>query len=161
MNALIVYLNCDSCLLPYVSKSKQYFLTQAYADDFNVTTSSLKTVLRIFRHLDEFRTVSGLKLNFGKTHGHFFNKTGIINKDHLPLPSRNWNRNMKILGIPFGTKTFVEQFWKNALKDVKTLIADYNNAYSTFDAKSIITKSLILPKISCLQKASYGLYLCF
>ena len=97
LNALIVYLNCDSRLQPYVSNSRKDYLTQAYADDFNVTTGSLSTVLRIFRHLDDFRKVSGLKLNFGKTNGYFFNKTGLIGIDNLPLPAKNWNRDIKIL----------------------------------------------------------------
>ena len=62
LNALIVYLNCDSCLIPYVSRSNKKFLTQAYADDLNVTTTSMTTLLRIFHYLEDFRKVSGLKI---------------------------------------------------------------------------------------------------
>ena len=55
---------------------------------------------------------------------------------------------MKILGIPYGRKEYVNDFWKNIVKDLRSTISDYNNVYSTFDAKSVITKSLILPKVS-------------
>ena len=77
LNALIIYLNLDSCLIPFKSKSNKNFLTQAYADDLNVTTSSLPTLQRIFYHLDDFRKVCGLKVNMGKTNGYFFNKSGL------------------------------------------------------------------------------------
>ena len=148
LNALIIYLNLDSCLIPFRSKSNKKYLTQAYADDFNVTTSSLSTLLRVFHHLDDFRKVSGLKVNMGKTNGYFFNKSGLIEIDHLPLPSTNWNVNLVILGIPYGNKSFVKQYWKDIVSDIRGCLADYNNVYTTFDAKSIISKSLILPKIS-------------
>ena len=72
LNALIIYLNLDPCLIPFSSKSNKKFLTQAYADDLNVTTSSLSTLLRTFRYLDDCRKVSGLKVNLGKTNGYFF-----------------------------------------------------------------------------------------
>ena len=113
----------------------------------NVTTSSLST-LRIFYHLDDFRKVSGLKVNMGKTNGYFFNKSGLISLDHLPLPSTNWNVNLRILGIPYGNGHFVTQYWKDIVQDIRSCLFDYNNVYTTFDAKSIITKSLILPKVS-------------
>ena len=148
LNALIIYLNLDPCLIPFSSKSNKKFLTQAYADDLNVTTSSLSTLLRTFRHLDDFRKVSGLKVNLGKTNGYFFNKTGLIEIDHLPLPSTNWNVNLRILGIPHGSINFVKQYWKDVIQDVRVCLHDYNSVYSTYDAKSMITKSLILPKVS-------------
>ena len=148
LNALIIYLNLDSCLIPFKSKSNKNFLTQAYADDLNVTTSSLPTLQRIFYHLDDFRKVSGLKVNMGKTNGYFFNKSGLISLDHLPLPSTNWNVNLRILGIPYGNGHFVTQYWKDIVQDIRSCLFDYNNVYTTFDAKSIITKSLILPKVS-------------
>ena len=148
LNALIIYLNSNMRLFPYVSNSNKKYLTQAFADDLNVTTSSLTTILRIFRHLEEFREVSGLKINLNKTKGYFFGRTGLIDTDHLPLLSTNWNNNLKILGIPYGNKEYVHSFWKNIVKDLRSSISHYNNAYSTFDAKSIITKSLILPKVS-------------
>ena len=148
LNALLIFLNFDPCLIPYKSRSNKKFLTQAFADDLNVTTSSLSTILRIFYILDDFRKVSGLKVNLGKTRGFFFNKTGCLEIDHLPLPSTNWNVNMKILGIPYGDKNYVKQYWKDIVKDIQTSLTQYNEVYSTFDAKSIITKSLVLPKVS-------------
>ena len=40
------------------------------------------------------------------------------------------------------------KIWKSIVIDVKNLLHTYNDVYTTFDAKSIITKSLILPKVS-------------
>ena len=63
--------------------------------------------------------MSGLKVNFDKTKGIFFNKTGLVNNlDMLPIPYTNWNCNLKILGIPHGSSDFVHQFWENILCDV-------------------------------------------
>jgi len=148
LNALIIYLNENDQLLPFISKSNKKFLTQGYADDLNLTTRSTETILKIFNILEEFRKVSGLKVNYDKTKGLIFNKSGNVNTDILPLPSSNWNCNLKILGIPYGSESFVANFWQNILQMVKTDLKQYQPVYSTFDAKSIITKSLILPKVS-------------
>ena len=143
-----MYLNSQDSLVPFISKSNKKFLTQCFADDLNLTTGSQNTLLRVFRILEEFRSVSGLKVNYEKTKGIYFNKSGQINIDFLPLSSSNWNCNMNILGIPYGTADFIDSFWNNILCDIKHNLNMYNNVYSTFDAKSIITKSLILPKVS-------------
>ena len=124
LNALIIYLNLDVCCFPYVSRSNKKYLTQAFADDLNVSTSSLTTILRIFRHLEEFRETTGLTINLNKTKGYFFDKTGLIDINHLPLLSTNWNNNMKILGIPYGRKEYVNDFWKNIVKDLRSTISD-------------------------------------
>ena len=108
----------------------------------------MDTVRHIFRILDDFKSVSGLKVNLDKTNGLFFNKTGSVTFNQLPLPLANWNRDVKILGIPYGSDQYLHHFWKNICEDVRISLNRYNNTYSTFDAKSIITKSLILPKVS-------------
>ena len=148
LNAFLIYLNLDPQLIPFRSGSNKKFLTHAFADDFNISTGSLSTLLRILNHLEDFRKVSGLKINLEKTHGYFFNRCNVFNIEHLPLLSRNWNVNMVILGIPYGKSDFVKEYWKNLVNDVKLCLQDYDEVYNTFDAKSIITKSLVLPKIS-------------
>jgi len=92
--------------------------------------------------------LSGLKVNYDKTKGFIFNKSGNVNTNLLPLLSSNWNWNLNILGIPYGSESFVRKFWDNILQTVKSDLTQYQQVYSTFDAKSIITKSLILPKVS-------------
>ena len=119
LNALIYYLNKNDDLLPFISKSNKKFLTQGFADDLNLTTSSGRTLLKIFYILDDFHKVSGLKVNYEKTKGIFFNRTKNTNIDFFPLPTCNWNCNLKILGIPYGSESFVAQFWNNILKNVK------------------------------------------
>jgi len=41
LNALIIYLNKNDQLEPFVSKSNKKFLTQGFADDLNLTTGSI------------------------------------------------------------------------------------------------------------------------
>ena len=72
----------------------------------------------------------------------------MINIEHLPFPSSNWNVDMIILGIPYGKDVFVKDHWKGIVNDIKVVLQDSNDVYNTFDAKSIITKSIVLPKIS-------------
>ena len=149
LNVLVVFLNNNDQLLPFVSNANKKFLAQCFADDLNLATKSLNTLAKVFDILEDFKKVSGLKVNFDKTKGIFFNKTGLVNNlDMLPIPYTNWNCNLKILGIPHGSSDFVHQFWENILCDVKSNLSQYNSVYSTFDSKSIITKSLILPKFS-------------
>ena len=132
--------------MPFISKSNKKFLTQAFADDLNLTTGSLQTLLRVINILEDFKKVSGLKVNLDKTHGFFFNKSGLLSIDYLPLNPSNWNCDLKILGIPFKSPGYVQNFWRNLLSSVQESVSRYNCVYSTFDAKSIITKALILPK---------------
>ena len=141
-------MNRNDILLPFVSQSNKKFLTQCYADDLNLTTRSLATVSQVFSILNDFWKVSGLKVNYDKTQGLIFNKTGNVNTDFLPLPLSNWNQNLKILGIPYGSVRFVQKFWNDIISNVKSSMTHYGSVYSNFDAKSIITKSLILPKLS-------------
>ena len=135
---MLIFLNREgsTLLVPYKSGSNKPFLAQAYADDLNVMTPSLTTLLRIFRVLEDYRLVSGLKLNLDKTYGYFFNKTYNIELEHLPLVSKNWNRNRVILGIPYGTKEFVEM---DIVEKIKKSLNYYKEVSHTFDAKSIIT----------------------
>ena len=71
LNALLIYLNMDSRLIPFRSKSNKKFLTHAFADDLNISTGSLTTLLRILNHLEDFRKASGLKINLSKTYVFF------------------------------------------------------------------------------------------
>ena len=89
LNVLIMYLNSQDSLVPFISKSNKKFLTQCFADDLNLTTGSQNTLLRVFRILEEFTSVSGLKVNYEKTKGIYFNKSGQMNIDFLPLSSSN------------------------------------------------------------------------
>ena len=148
LNAFLMFLNNNSLVVPFKSQSDKKFLKPAYADDLNLTTPSLSTVLHVIRYLEDFKKVSGLEINFNKTFGVFFNKTGLLDIQHLPLQPRNWNQNMLVLGIPYGTDQYKKCFWKEIVENIKTDISKFNKVYTTYDAKSMITKSLVLPKIS-------------
>ena len=153
LNPLLWFLNNQAqqgihALIPYKTRSTKSYFAQAYADDMNFVTTSFTTVLRTFRIIEQYKKVSGLTINLGKTYGRFYDKNSVIDIEHLPLRYNNWNRNMIILGVPYGDKDFIEQVWKNVMGDVTKSLSSYSEISHTFDAKAIITKTLVLPKIS-------------
>ena len=105
-------------------------------------------MLYVIRIIQQYKSVSGLELNLKKTYGRFFNKTNAIKIEHLPLSIENWNKNMMILGIPYGDSKFVAEVWKDIVNEIRRSLTLYNETSHTYDAKAIITKSLVLPKIS-------------
>ena len=149
LNPLILALNDDNLIQKYLSRSNKEFLTLANADDLTLVTNSLSSVLRIKFMVDRFSQVSGLQINMDKTVGFFFNKRGLINISDLPF--NHWNQNSIILGIPYGSEEFVGNFWVdkfNAFKEEVSYFKSFH--YLTMQAKAIISKSKLLPKISYL-----------
>ena len=60
---------CEVAIVAFSNsaQSKKEFLAQAFADDLNVTTGCANTVMRIFKILEDFRKISGLKVNVEKS----------------------------------------------------------------------------------------------
>ena len=56
---------------------------------------------------------------------------------------------MLILGIPYGNDHFVDEFWKKKITQLKDEISYFNSFhFLTYQAKSIISKSKLLPVVS-------------
>ena len=65
------------------------------------------------------------------------------------MPFDHWNENVVILGIPYGSENFVKGFWDKKLNDLKDEVAYFKSFhYLTLQAKAIISKSKLLPKMS-------------
>ena len=60
-----------------------------------------------------FQLASGLEMNLDKTKGLFFNKTNSHKIENLPF--NNWNKNLVILGVPYGSSKFIKDFWVEKL----------------------------------------------
>ena len=86
------------------------FLTLAKADDLTVVVHYLTSLLYVRHDIMRFKLASGLEMNTDKTKGLFFNKTNSHKVENLPF--NTWNQNMIILGIPYGSKTFIKNFWE-------------------------------------------------
>ena len=149
LNPLIRALNDDDLIIKYVSRSNREFLTLANADDLTLVTNSLSSILRIKFMLDRFAKVSGLQINMNKTMGFFFDKQKLLDIRHLPF--NHWNENTVILGVPYGSEQFVEEFWQTKFNEFKEEVAYFKSFhYLTFQAKVIISKSKLMPKLSYL-----------
>ena len=89
-------------------------------------------------------------MNLAKTKGFFFNKQNIHTFQHLPF--EKWNENMIILGLPYGTENFVKQKWQEKFNDFdKDTTYFQSYGFLTLQAKAIISKSKLLPKMSYIS----------
>ena len=147
LNPLIIALHSNEMIQKYRSNSNQEFLTLAKADDLTVVVNHLSSLLHIRHVVMRFQLASGLEINFDKTKGLFFNKQNVHSIGRLPF--NHWNEDMVILGIPFGQDKFIDEYWKGKY-DMFVREANYFQSYKylTLQAKSIISKSKLMPKIS-------------
>ena len=147
LNPLILALHNNRFITKYMSKSNKGFLTLAKADDLTVVTNKLSSLLHITHTIMRFREASGLTVNIDKTKGFFFNKQKLHQIANLPFS--HWNEDTVILGIPFGSAAFVENFWKEKY----IMFEREANFFQSFEywklqAKAIISKSKLMPKLS-------------
>ena len=150
LDPLLKALDENQNIQKYVSKCNKEFLSLALADDLTLFTKSLSSLLHIKFQLGKFKEASGLEINLKKTKGFFFNRQNVHNIQHLPFD--NWNKNMIILGIPYGTNNFLRQKWQDKFKELDKDISYFQSfKFLTYQAKAIISKSKLLPKVSYIS----------
>jgi len=71
----------------------------------------------------------------------------------LPLDLSNWNQNIEVLGVPYGDSEWELSFWKQICRNIQDDLRLYNQVGATLDAKSILTKSMVLSKVSYIASA--------
>ena len=149
LNPLLEALHKNDLVSGFISNSHREFLTLAKADDLTVVTNRLSSLLQIKNTLERYQEASGLEMNVAKTKGFFFNKQNIHQLENLPF--EHWNENCIILGIPYGSDKFIEDFWREKFLEFEKEVR-YFQSYNflTLQAKSIISKSKLLPKLSYL-----------
>ena len=148
LNVLLVCIDSGSLIVPYRASTNKCFLTAAFADDVYSFVNSLSSLLRILYHVKKFKSASGLSMNTRKTKGMFFDKSHVHNISMLPLSPTNWNQPMEILGVPYGDPNWQLSFWKDICKEIGSDLNVYKVVGGTLDAKAIISKTKVLPKIS-------------
>jgi len=130
------------------------FLLSQYADDTTIFLDGSETSLQsTLQTLNKYEKFSGLKINSQKTKvvwiGSMKNSKQILCSDF----KLDWNpTNFKILGIEFSLnlQEMVEKNYKDKLKEIKKLMANWSTRYLTALGRNVVLKSLILPKLTHL-----------
>ena len=150
LDPLLRALHNNSMIRKYTSKSNKQFLTLAKADDLTVVTNYLSSLIHVKHVINRFEKASGLEVNLDKTKGFFINKQNCHNVCNLPF--NHWNQNTVILGIPYGSDAFVSSYWNEKYDEFNAEVGYFQSyTYLTFQAKSIISKSKLMPKLSYLS----------
>ena len=125
-NPLLCALQNNRFVTEYISRSNKQFSTLAKADDLSFFTCHLSSVYQMKHMMTKFKKASGLAINVNKTKGFFFNRRNV----HRPscFPFLHWNENTIILGIPYGSEMFVQNFWKEKF-DIFEKEAKYFQSY--------------------------------
>ena len=112
-----------------------------------MVTGKLSSLIFAKFLIEKFGRASGLKMNVSKSKGFFFNRRQVHTVSSLPFS--HWNENLIILGIPYGSEQFIDSFWKQKILDLNKEVGYFRSFhYHTLQAKAIISKSKLMPKIS-------------
>ena len=126
-----------------------FTLSVSYADDVNLCLKGKNSVNVAYRIISDFGKSTGLNpqpLNTPKA-----STCLLINTVYAcNLPSfRFTTTGYETLGSAVGTEKFIENFWNKTYKNGIGPVIDFLKKFElTLDAKSVLSKSKILPKIS-------------
>ena len=120
----------------------EYKIVQ-YADDLTVFLSDIKSVQNLFKLLDLFEKISGLKVNYTKTEAMWIGSCR--DKSETPL-SLKWCKTVKALGVHF-TYNKEESFQKKLLRQINRHKKANRSMELERLGKISIIKSLLLPKL--------------
>ena len=126
---------------------KEEFKFVQYADDLTVFVPDIENVQRIFNLLDQFKTCSGLQINYKKTEAMWIGSCR--NNTAAPL-GLTWVNTVKALGIVF-TYSEIERLQKNfydKLKDIRLQIRLWRCRGLSLLGKITIIKSFLLSKMT-------------
>ena len=126
--------------------SNKEFFTLAFMDDANFFTQSISSLLNSMFYIQKYKFASGLEINMGKSSGKFFNKTNFHQVSHLPRIK--WAENMRVVKINHFPRSSVDNQWTSLLSMFKDEIKYYKSFTPTFQAKAIISKSILLSKLN-------------
>ena len=138
INPLISFLeNCNS-IRKYTTMPNYKFLSISYVDDLNLFLNALSSLLNALHYINRFKDISGLQLNLEKTKGIFFNRKQLLSVTDLPRIS--WVKDLKILGIHYGSDMWRQSLWDDKFLQFKRDIGYYKSRLSTLDSKSMVSK---------------------
>lgn len=111
------------------------------------------SVVKCLKQIEQFGTVSGLKLNKEKPEG--FSLGGSVNRNDQ-MAGINWNKScVKALGVYFGydKKETEEKNWNDKLGSIKRVLSSWKKRDLSFQGRILIIKALALPKVVYLVSA--------
>ena len=115
-----------------------------YADDLSLTLVGSPSVCLAFEIIQRLSEATGLKLNMEKTQGMMVGSS--CTDDRLPLI--NWrNESIKILGFQIGNVN-PRTIWHDSLEGLRRQKLLINVPFQTWQAKSLLAKSKLLPQIT-------------
>ena len=118
-----------------------------YADDTTATLSNINSARALFNLLDDFRSVSGLKVNPTKTEGMWISSSS---QNKTKLFNIKWpNESIKSFGVfySYNKKLLHEKNFIEKLDSIKKSINIWSSGGLSLYGKVTIIKALIIPKI--------------
>lgn len=130
--------------VPYRLGSQKIRLQQ-YADDTSFILNSPTEITNIYKILETYEKISGLKVNKDKTEAlaTFGEDEKYIQLNHPEIKTKE---NIKILGLHF-SKNMNPTPWTNTFLHVKSILKSHETRKLTILGKTTIINSLILPHI--------------
>ena len=125
--------------------NEEFKLVQ-YADDLTVFVPNIECAQLVFRLLDQFRSCSGLKVNYTKTEAMWIGSSRECTATPLGI---TWRKSVKALGIFFSYDANIQlqtNFY-DKLKDIRTQIRLSSCRDLSLYGKITIIKSFLLPKM--------------
>ena len=141
---LVATINNDKRIEGLGKGRKRNVKCPSYADDLTLTLVGSPSVCLAFEIIERFSEATGLKLNMEKTQGMM---VGSSYTDDC-LPSINWrNESIKILGFRIGNVN-PRTIWHDSLEGLRKQKLLINVPFQTWQAKSLLAKSKLLPQIT-------------
>ena len=139
---LVAAINNDTRIERLGKGRKRNVKCPSYADDLTLTLVGSPSVCLAFEITQRFSEATGLKLNLEKTQGMMVGSS--CADDRLPLI--NWqNQSIKILGYQIGNVN-PRTIWHDSLEGLKKQKLVINVPFQTWQAKSLLAKSKLLPQ---------------
>ena len=141
---LVATINNDTRIEGLGKGRKRNVKCPSYADDLTLTLVGSPLVCLAFEIIERFSEATGLKLNMKKTQGMMVGSSYTDDR----LPQMNWrNESIKILGFRIGNAN-PRTIWHDSLEGLRKQKLLINVPFQTWQAKSLLAKSKLLPQIT-------------
>ena len=141
---LVATINNDTRIEGLGKGRKRNVKYPSYADDLTLTLVGSPSVRLAFEIIERFSEATGLKLNMEKTQGMMVGSSCTNDR----LPPINWqNQSIKILGFRVGNVN-PRAIWHDSLEGFRKQKLLINVPFQTWQAKSLLAKSKLLPQIT-------------
>ena len=141
---LVATINNDTRIEGLGKGRKRNVKCPSYADDLTLTLVGSPSVCLAFEIIQRFFQATELKLNMEKTQGMMVGSSCTDDRLH-PI---NWqNESIKVLGFQIGNVN-PRTVWHDSLEGLRKQKMHINVPFQTWQAKSLLAKSKLLPQIT-------------